>query len=71
MIKEYEKMTSYSPEIAKLTLEHLSRTKTICYDIPLFAETLHLESEGKENKLKFLFRWNRIEKKNIKDLGSI
>lgn len=64
MIKEYKKISGYTPEIAQLTLDHLSKTKAICHDISLNVETINLETEAKQNKLRYLFTWERIDKED-------
>lgn len=64
MIKEYKKLSWYTPEIAQLTLDHLFKTKSICSDIALSAETAHLEIEARLQNRQYLFTWKQLSQKD-------
>lgn len=64
MIKEYKKLSWYTPEIAQLTLDHLAKTKAICTDIALNAEATNLEIKAKEQNRQYLFTWKQISNKD-------
>lgn len=61
IIEEYEQHEKYSPEISKLAIEHLQRSKLICRDIARSIEYSQRQYDFNIAKQEYLFSWKDVE----------
>lgn len=65
-IKKYELLLSETPALTGPTIEHLNKAKDICKDIAYKVDSN--QREFVEEKLTYLFNWNRIPGNDSKKL---